>query len=67
MASPEANNTPILSLAGYNGIPGESNSDEEKGGKRRNYKLTADPLLKSGPEKLYRYDGQDPSVRMHGS
>lgn len=52
----------ILLFAGYNGISGGANGDD-RGNRRRNYKLIADPMLKSGPQKIYRFDGHNPGVR----
>jgi len=37
--------------------------DANKEKKLRNYKLIADPALKKGPAKVYRYDGVVPGVR----
>ena len=39
-----------------------STIDANKDRKARNYKLIADPALKKGPIKIYRYDGVVPGV-----
>jgi histone-lysine N-methyltransferase SETD1 len=41
-------------------IPGSVDPTKEK--KLRNYKLIADPALKKGLTKIYRYDGLVPGV-----
>jgi len=33
--------------------------------KRRNYKLIVDPMLRGGGQKLYRFEGLDPTVKNH--
>lgn len=44
-----------------NGLSKNMMMDDKK---RRNYKLVADPMLRGGGQKIYRFEGVDPAVRL---
>lgn len=48
-----------LLFSGLNGMKAGMDGDKKQ---RRNYKLLVDPMIRGGSQKIYRFDGIDPTV-----
>ena len=53
------NDMSYLLFSGLNGMKAGMDGDKKQ---RRNYKLLVDPMIRGGSQKIYRFDGIDPTV-----